>query len=400
MPLALLALTIAAFAIGTTEFVTVGLIPTVAADLRVSVPSAGLLVSLYAVGVAIGAPVITALTGRLGRKTLLVSLMGVFTLGNVLAFIAPTFGTLLAARVLTGMTHGVFFSVGAIIATSLVPKDKAASAIAMMFGGLTVALVTGVPLGTLVGQLFGWRATFVAVAGLGLVAMAGTLVFVPKNLPLEPPASLLEQLSVVAHPRMLLVFAMTACGYGGSLVAFTYLAPILERVTGFSEHVVGGILLLYGLSVAAGNVWGGRLADRRGPVAALKVIFGVLIVVMALLTVTATSKVLMVVTVLVWGALAFGNVPALQSYVVAQAARFAPRSVNVASGLNIAAFNVGVAAGSYAGGLIVEHFGLLFTPLAGATLVFIAFALTGVSGRLDWRDRRLVPAVACTGAAS
>ena len=181
MPLALWALTLSAFAIGTTEFVIVGLVPTIANDLGVSLPSAGLLVSLYAVGVAIGAPVLTALTGRWNRKIVLISLMGLFVLGNLLAWQAPSYETLILARILTGLAHGVFFSIGSMIATSLVSKDKEASAIAIMFTGLTVALVTGVPLGTWIGQHFGWRATFLVVSVLGLIALIGSAILVPKN---------------------------------------------------------------------------------------------------------------------------------------------------------------------------------------------------------------------------
>ncbi len=227
MPLALLALTISAFAIGTTEFVIVGLIPTMAADLGVSIPSAGLLVSLYALGVAVGAPVLTALTGKVPRKMLLLGLMLLFTIGNLVAWQAPGYTSLVVARVLTGLAHGVFFSIGSTIATSLVPKEKAASAIATMFSGLTVALVTGVPLGTFIGQHFGWRATFLAVAALGVVAMLISLFFIPSTLKHNQPASVLQQLQVLKQPRLLLVYAMTAVGYGGSFVAFTYLAPIL-----------------------------------------------------------------------------------------------------------------------------------------------------------------------------
>src|SRR4249920_3869032 len=197
MPIALLALTLSAFAIGTTEFVIVGLIPTVAADLGIGLPSAGLLVSLYALGVAIGAPVLTALTGKLPRKMLLLGLMALFTAGNLLAWQAPGYETLVAARVLTGLAHGVFFSIGSTIATGLVAKDKAASAIAIMFTGLTVALVTGVPLGTFIGQHFGWRETFLAVSALGVIAFIGSLIYVPKNIAHSKPASLLQQLQVL-----------------------------------------------------------------------------------------------------------------------------------------------------------------------------------------------------------
>jgi len=386
MPLALLALTLGAFAIGTTEFVIVGLIPTIAADLGVDLPSAGLLVSLYALGVAIGAPLLTALTGRVPRKSLLVGLMALFTVGNLVAWLAPGYATLIVARILTGLAHGVFFSVGSIIATSLVPKDKAASAIATMFSGMTVAFVTGIPMGTFIGQHFGWRTTFLVVAAFGLIAMLGSALFVPKKIAHAAPAPLLKQAAVLLQPRLLLVYAMTAVGYGGSLIAFTYLAPILQDIAGFSPNMVSLVLLAYGMSVAFGNVWGGKLADRHGPIKALKTIFLLLASVLFVLSFTAHNQWLVVLTALAWGAVAFGNVPGLQVYVVKQAEHYAPQAVDVAAGFNIAAFNLGVAGGSWAGGLVVTHLGLSHTPWVGALVVLGAFGLTALSGWLDRRD--------------
>lgn len=379
MPLALFALTLSAFAIGTTEFVIVGLIPTIAEQLNVSLPSAGLLVSLYALGVAIGAPVLTALTGKLPRKWLLVGLMALFTVGNLLAWQAPGYESLIVARILTGLAHGVFFSVGSTIATGLVAKEKAASAIAIMFSGLTVALVTGVPLGTWIGQVFGWRETFLVVSLLGLVAMVGSLLLVPGNLPKGAASSVREQLSVLTKKPLLLVYAKTALGYGGAFTAFTFLAPILQQVSGFSAGAVSLILLVYGVSVAVGNIWGGKLADRMGPLPALKLLFAGLALVLLVLTFTAPHPVLAVLTVLVWGAFAFGNVPGLQVLVVKQAERHTPNAVDVASGLNIAAFNVGIALGSVVGGFVVEHLGLMHTPWIGALIVLLAYGLTHVS---------------------
>jgi predicted MFS family arabinose efflux permease len=386
MPLALWALTLSAFAIGTTEFVIVGLIPTIAASLGVSVPSAGLLVSLYALGVAVGAPMLTALTGRIPRKQLLLGLMVLFTIGNLLAWLAPGYALLMAARVLTGLAHGVFFSIGSTIATSLVPKEKAASAIALMFSGLTVALVTGVPLGTFIGQRFGWQATFLAVSLLGVIAIAGSALLVPRHIAGSKPSSLPAQLAVLRKPRLLLVYAMTTLGYGGTFIAFTYLAPILQEVSGFAAPAVSLVMLVYGVSVAAGNIWGGRLADRKGPVRALQIVFGLLALVLLVLTFTAPYKLLVLATVLAWGAVAFGNVPGLQVYVVQRAERDAPKAVDVASGLNIAAFNVGIALGAWGGGLIVDRLGLMATPWIGALVVLGALALTTLAGRLDKRD--------------
>ncbi|WP_312224374.1 MFS transporter [Stutzerimonas nitrititolerans] len=383
MPIALLALTLSAFAIGTTEFVIVGLIPTIASDLAVSLPSAGLLVSLYALGVAVGAPMLTALTGKVPRKLLLLSLMVLFTAGNLLAWQAPGYESLILARIVTGLAHGVFFSIGSTIATSLVSKEKAASAIAIMFTGLTVALVTGVPLGTFIGQQFGWRETFLAVSLLGVIAFIGSLLFVPRDIRHSKPASIVQQLAVLKQPRLLLVYAMTAVGYGGTFIAFTFLAPILQEISGFGEGAVSLVLLVYGVSVAVGNIWGGKLADRRGPISALKLIFTLLAAVLLALTFTAANPWLALATVLLWGAVAFGNVPGLQVYVVRQAEHYTPNAVDVASGLNIAAFNLGIAGGAWLGGHIVASLGLIHTAWIGSLVVLGALALTFWSGRLD-----------------
>ena len=387
MPIALFALTLSAFAIGTTEFVIVGLVPTIAQDLGVSLPSAGLLVSLYALGVAIGAPVLTALTGRWQRKNVLLAVMLLFVVGNLLAWMAPTYSSLITARILTGLAHGVFFSIGSTIATSLVPREKEASAIAIMFTGLTVALVTGVPLGTWIGQNFGWRATFMIVAALGLIALIGSALLVPKNLKQAPPARIAQQLSVLTQPRLLLVYAMTAVGYGGTFTAFTFLAPILEQVSGFESGAIGLIMLVYGVSVAVGNIWGGRMADRMGPIKALHIIFTALALVLLAFTFTAGNQIAAVITILIWGAFAFGNVPGLQVYVVQLAEKYTPQAVDVASGLNIAAFNVGIALGSILGGVVIERMTLMDTAWIGALIVALALVLTRLSGFLDKRDQ-------------
>lgn len=383
MPLALIALALSAFAIGTTEFVIVGLLPTIAQDLNVTIPSAGLLVSLYALGVAIGAPVLTALTSRWNRKYVLLSVMSLFVIGNLVAWQAPSFEALITARVLTGLAHGVFFSIGSTIATGLVPKEKGASAIAIMFTGLTVALVTGVPLGTYIGQIFGWEATFLTVSVLGLLAMIGSAILIPNNLKQAKPANISSQLKVLTHPRLLLVYAITAVGYGGTFIAFTYLAPILNEVSGFNSSSVALILLIYGVSVAVGNIWGGKMADSLGPIKALTIIFAGLAGILLMLNYTAYHSIAAVFTILIWGAFAFGNVPGLQVYVVKLAEKYTPDAVDVASGLNIAAFNVGIAIGAWGGGYIVAEHGLMNTPWVGAMVVLVALVLTRYSGMLD-----------------
>ncbi|WP_417697546.1 MFS transporter [Psychromonas sp.] len=383
MPLALFALTLSAFAIGTTEFVIVGLIPTMAMDLNVSLPSAGLLVSLYALGVAVGAPVLTALTGKWNRKYVLLSVMALFVMGNLLAWQAPGYNSLVMARIMTGLAHGVFFSIGSTIATGLVSKEKAASAIAIMFTGLTVALVTGVPLGTYIGQHFGWQATFLTVALLGLLALIGSALLVPNNLKQATATKLSTQLKVLTQSRLLLVYAITALGYGGTFIAFTFLAPILEQVSGFDASAVSLIMLVYGVSVAFGNIMGGKMADKMGPIKALTIIFFGLASVLIIFNFTAFNPITAVLTILVWGAFAFGNVPGLQVYVVKLAEKYAPDAVDVASGLNIAAFNVGIALGAWGGGIIVDNAGLMHTPWVGAVIVVIALLLTRLSGVLD-----------------
>ncbi|CAI1026934.1 MFS transporter [Serratia fonticola] len=383
MPLALLALTISAYAIGTTEFVIVGLIPTIAEQLNVTVPSAGLLVTLYAIGVAIGAPVLTALTGRVPRKMLLVGLMVLFTLGNLLAWQSPSYESLVVARLLTGLAHGVFFSVGSTIATSLVAKEKAATAIAIMFGGLTVALVTGVPLGTFIGQHFGWRETFLAVSLIGMVAIIASLILIPNNIKNQARASIRDQLQVLTHPRLLLIYAVTALGYGGVFTTFTFLAPMMQELAGFSAPAVSWILLAYGIAVAIGNIWGGKLADRHGAVRALSFIFAALAALLLVFQFTASHSIAALLTVVVMGVFAFGNVPGLQVYVVQKAEQYTPNAVDVASGLNIAAFNVGIALGSVIGGQTVASLGLAQTPWIGALIVVGALLLIGLSGRLD-----------------
>lgn len=393
MPIALFALTLSAFAIGTTEFVIVGLLPTMATDLNVSLPSAGLLVSLYALGVAIGAPVLTALTGNWNRKRVLLAVMTLFVAGNLLAWQSPGYSTLIMARILTGLAHGVFFSIGSTIATGLVARDKAASAIAIMFTGLTVALVTGVPLGTYIGQHFGWQTTFLTVAVLGLIALIGSALLVPSTLPQAAKTSLAEQVKVLTQPRLLLVFAITALGYGGTFTAFTFIAPILHEVSGFATSTISILMLVYGVSVAFGNIWGGKLADKHGPTRALSLIFAGLSLVLLLLTFAAPNPVTAVIIMLIWGMFAFGNVPGLQVYVVKLAEHYTPNAVDVASGLNIAAFNIGIALGAWGGGLVVEQSGLMTTPWVGAIVVALALLLTRISQRLDKRQPQLADAL-------
>lgn len=380
--LALLALAISAFGIGTTEFVIVGLLSTVAQDLKVTITLAGLLISGYALGVAIGAPIITALTSRIPRKMLLMLLMIVFVVGNSAAALSSSFTLLIIARFYTAFSHGVFFSIGSTIAADLVPENKRASAIATMFTGLTVATVTGVPLGTFIGQMFGWRATFWGVAILGVIALVSTAILVPSNLKKAKPASIKDQVKIITNVPLLLVFAITALGYGGTFVTFTFLGPILEEITGYQASAVSLILLVYGIAVAIGNTVGGKAADKS-PIKALRWMFIIQAIILILLTFTAPFKWVGTLTIMLMGLLAFMNVPGLQVYVVQLAEKYVPSAVDVASAINIAAFNLGIAIGAFVGGIIVDTIGLIHTPWVGGVMVLGAALLTVISSKLE-----------------
>jgi DHA1 family inner membrane transport protein len=385
-PAALLALTISAFAIGTNEFIIVGLLTPIGTDLGVTVATAGLLVSLYALAVAFGAPVITGLASRIGRRTLLLSLMGLFVAGNVVAAFAPNYELLVLARILTGFAHGVFFAIGSTIAVDIVRKERESSAIAIMFAGLTVATATGVPLGTYIGQNFGWQTTFWAIVLLGVVGFVSSWILVPRDLEHKEQGSFADQISALAEGQILLVLAMTAIGYGGTFVAFTYLEPILREISGFEPATVSALLVLYGAGVFVGNLGGGRLSDRFGAVQTLVGLFAVQAVVLTAFTFTASDPTWSIITVFFLGVVGFANVPPLQTYIVNKAERLAPEAVNVVSGLNIGAFNVGIAVGAYVGGWVTganNGLGLVDTPWIGALFVVGGLALTIVSWLLD-----------------
>jgi predicted MFS family arabinose efflux permease len=385
--LALLALAISAFAIGTTEFISVGLLPLIAKDLHIPVTTAGLTVSLYALGVTFGAPVLTSLTSSMSRKTLLLWIMIIFIIGNSIAASATTISVLLAARIIAALSHGVFMSIGSTIAADLVPANRRASAISIMFSGLTVATVTGVPFGTFIGQQFGWRMAFILIVAIGIIGLIANMVLVPSFLKKGTQTSLGDQFKLLTNGRLLLVFIITALGYGGTFVVFTYLAPLLQDITGFKEGTVAIILLGYGVAIAIGNMVGGKLSNRN-PIGSLFYMFIVQAVVLFVLMFTAPFKVAGLITIIFMGLLAFMNVPGLQVYVVMLAERFVPSAVDVASAINIAAFNAGIAIGSYLGGVITDSIGLIHTTWIGALMVLGAVILTGWSRALERKDQK------------
>ncbi|MEP9366317.1 MFS transporter [Xanthobacter sp. VNH20] len=392
MPLALYALTAGAFGIGVTEFVIMGLLLDVSADLGVTLSSAGLLISGYALGVVVGAPVLTVLTARWPRKAVLLGLMGVFTLGNAACALAPDYATLMAARVLTAFAHATFFGVGSVVATGLVAPNKKASAIAIMFTGLTVANILGVPFGTWLGQHFGWRSTFWAVTLVGVIALAVIALLVPNTKGEEAPSSLKHDLAVLTRAPLLLGLATTVLSWVGVFAAFTYIAPMLTRITGFSEGAVSPILLVFGGGLVVGNLLGGRLADWR----LVPTVFATLLalsVVLVLLTFALHSQIAAVAFVGLLGAVAFATVAPLQMWVL-EKAQGAGQSL--ASSFNIAAFNLGNAIGAWLGGLVIDHGpGLGAIPWIAALVPLAAMGTALWAVRLEAaRGRRAEPAAA------
>jgi predicted MFS family arabinose efflux permease len=322
----------------------------------------------------------------MSRKSLLLWIMVIFIIGNGLAASATSISVLLAARVISALSHGIFMSIGSTIAADLVPENKRASAISIMFTGLTVATVTGVPFGTFIGQQFGWRMAFILIIVVGVIALLANSILMPSSLRKSTVSSFRDQIKIVTNGRLLLVFIITALGYGGTFVVFTYLSPILQDITGFKEGTVAAILLGYGIAIAIGNMIGGKVSNQN-PIKALLYMFIVQAIVLFILMFTAPFKIAGLITIFFMGLLAFMNVPGLQVYVVMLAERYVPSAVDVASALNIAAFNAGIAIGSYLGGIITDSIGLIHTTWIGALMVLGAVILTGLSRNLEQKDK-------------
>ncbi|MER5438363.1 MFS transporter [Streptomyces sp. NPDC002790] len=380
MPLALLALAIGAFGIGTTEFVIMGLLPEVAGDFGVSIPTAGFLVTGYALGVMFGAPLMTALGTRIPRKRMLMLLLGFFIVGNLLSAVAPVFAVMLIGRVVASLAHGAFFGIGSVVAAELVAPEKKAGAIAMMFTGLTVANVVGVPLGTYIGQSVGWRVTFTVVAGLGVIGLVGIAKLVP-DLPKPEGVRLRHELAAFKNVQVVLAMAMTVLGFGGVFAAITYIAPMMTHVAGFADGSVTWLMVLFGLGMVAGNLVGGKFADRA-LMPMLYVSLGALALVLALFTVTAHNQVLSAISIVLIGAFGFATVPPLQKRVLDQASG-AP---TLASAVNIGAFNLGNALSAWLGGMVIAA-GLGYTSpnWVGAVLAAAALVLAVLSAALERR---------------
>ncbi|WP_129976807.1 MFS transporter [Rhodococcus sp. Q1] len=381
MPLALLALAIGAFGIGTTEFVIMGLLPQVGSDLGVSIPTAGYLVTGYALGVMIGAPIMTALGTRISRKNMLMLLMGLFVLGNAVSALAPTFAVMLIGRVVASLAHGAFFGIGSVVAAELVAPQKKAAAISLMFTGLTVANVVGVPLGTFVGHTAGWRATFLTVAALGVVGLAGVAKLVP-DVPRPAGVRLRHEVAAFKNVQVVLAMTMTVLGFGGVFAAITYIAPILTDVSGFAESSVPWLMAVFGTGMVVGNLVGGHFADRNLMPMLYTALAG-LAMVLGLFTFLSSDKTVSVAAVFLIGALGFATVPPLQKHVLDHA-HGAP---TLASAANIGAFNLGNALAAWLGGTVISAgFGYTAPNAVGAVLAASALVPAVLSHRLQRKD--------------
>ncbi|MFB4196775.1 MFS transporter [Streptomyces carpaticus] len=374
MPVALVALAVCAFGIGTTEFIVNGLLPELAGDFDVSIPTAGLLVSGYALGVAIGGPLLTAFTTRITRKDVLVGLMVLFIAGSVLSAVAPSYGLLMAGRILSACCHGVFFGIGSVVAADLVKPERRAGAIALVFTGLTLANVLGVPLGTVLGQQFGWRSTFWVVTALGVIGMLGIITLVPRQ-PLPLDSGLAQELAAFRQPSIWMALGITAIGFGGLMSSFTYLAPMMTEVAGYSSGSIAWLLVLFGVGVVVGNLLGGKAADRALKTTIL-VLLAALVAVLALFTFTAHNKILAALTIVVMGCVGYATIPPLQTYILQKV----EGAGTLASAANIGAFNLGAALGAYLGGTVIDA-GLGYTAAnwAGALLSAAGLALALVA---------------------
>jgi DHA1 family inner membrane transport protein len=370
--LGLYALTLGAFAIGTTEFVPVGLLPQIAQSLGVSIPLAGFLVTGYALAVAVGAPSLTLALNRAPRKIALAALMGLFIAGNALAAVAPNYGVLLGARIVTALCHGTFFGVGALVASSMVPKERSAAAISAMFTGLTLATVLGVPFGTFVGDRFGWHTPFALIAILGVAAFIGIWVLVPHVA--YEATDLGAELRALFSGRLALALATTMLGFAGVFTLFTYVAPLLEMVTGFSTAAVSGLLVLFGVGTTVGNILAGRYADRSLRATLLTTLLG-LSVTLALSTIAWGSPLGAILATFAIGFFGFATVTPLQLLVI----RAAGNAPNLASSANISAFNIGNALGAALGGAVVASGAPLPTIGAAAAIVALSGTLLAVA---------------------
>ncbi|MCX7123680.1 MAG: MFS transporter [Gammaproteobacteria bacterium] len=385
MNLALFALALSAFGIGTTEFVIMGILPQVGNSLHVSIPAAGLLVSFYALGVAVGAPILAILTKSFSRKKALLILMLIFILGNIFCALSFNYTEMMIARIVTSFCHGSFFGIGAVVAAGLVAPQRRASAVALMFTGLTLANVVGVPFGTWIAQHWEWHITFWLIAGIGVLAFLALLAFLPDNGASEIPVDFKAELKVVRQPHVLLAMLITMLTFASVFALFTYIAPILLDTTKTPQSWITVTLLIIGVGSVIGNLWGGKLADK-GILSALMITIGFLFAISLIFTFTSISPYLAVITLFFWGVASFSTVAPLQMNVV-KSAHAAP---NIASTINIGVFNIGNAIGAYLGGVPLSMgFGprsCIIVALGLAVLAILATILKGILAKTHWQE--------------
>ena len=378
----LLSLAISAFAIGSTEFISVGIMPLLTKTFGISLAQGGLTVSIYATGIMFGAPILALLTNRWDRKKLLIGIMISFIIGNTLAAIAPSFAILLVGRVIAALSHGIFMTIASLIAADVVAPNKRASAIAVMFTGLTVATITGVPIGTFIGNTLGWRLSFFFLVALGLVGLITNIILVPNELPLPKPTSVKGIWKILKQPQLLLILLITALGYGATFPVYTYLTTILNKNMNWSQNAIVVILIFYGVAVAIGNTLGGKWANKRPLPALLKMFVG-LGVALVVMRFFINLHFLGLLAVMLLGLFAFMNVPGLQLYIVQLAEKYTPNEVPLASALNISAFNVGITLGSTIGGQAVAHSQLVNTPWLGVAMLVVDVLLIGILIKME-----------------
>ncbi|MCZ9311076.1 MFS transporter [Weissella koreensis] len=371
----LLALALSAFAIGSTEFISVGLMPLLMKDFNISVELAGLTVSLYALGITIGAPILAVITNHWSKKRLLILIMIVFIIGNITVATAPNFTVVLIGRVISSLSHGLFMSIASIIAADVVEPSRRSSAIAVMFTGLTVATVTGVPLGTFIGQISTWHMSFYFISLIGIIGLIVNWIIIPNDLPLGSKTSFMGIINVLKSKTLRVALIITALGYGSTFTVYTFITPILQSMMHWSANSIVIILVIYGFMVAVGNTIGGRLTNQNILPALIKMFIGLLIT-LILLLLFMSNHWLGLLSVMLLGLFAFMNVPGLQLYIVQMAEKYTPNDISIASALNISAFNIGITLGSLLGGQGVVAVGLRITPYFGIIMVFISILLT------------------------
>lgn len=380
---ALFALAATFFGVGVTEFISVGVLPAIAKSFNISTSHAGLITTIYALGVALGAPILTVLTAGIKRKKTILGAIIVFVIGHLIISFAPTFGLVIFGRLVAGAAHGLLFALSSTIAAELVGPSKQASAIAFIFGGFTIATAIGAPLGTSVSDLVGWRIPFFAIAVLGIIALFLNIFALPnkKNEKINR-VKLEDQFKLAIHPHVLLTLLITILGYGGTFATFTYLSPILQNVTHVPSDRVSIILVIYGIAIAIGNNLGGKFGDKN-PIQNLFIIFVIQAIALFAFYFTSSNLIFAIINIVVLGLLAFMSVPILQSYILSLANSYAPEAIDMASSLNIASFSLGIALGSFVGGLAITNWGLKSTALVAGIMVVLALLLNIVESSFE-----------------